>query len=51
MCIGDRIPEGVFTQMGRSEPETVTIDDLSSGDKALLFPVPEAFKPTYSAQI
>ena len=51
MCIGDRIPEGIFTQMGGSEPETATIDDLFSGDKALLFPVPGAFMPTYSAEI
>ena len=51
MCIGGRRPEGGFTQMGRSESETVTIDHLFSGEKALPFPVPGVLTPTYLAQM
>jgi peroxiredoxin len=48
--VGDRIPEGKFTQMTDNGPEPLTTADLFGGKKVALFSVPGAFTPTCSAK-
>ncbi len=48
--VGDRMPEGKFTVMGENGPESLTSDQLFSGQKVVLFSVPGAFTPTCSAK-
>jgi len=50
VTVGDRMPEGTFTVMGESGPESLTTDDLFAGKKVVLFSVPGAFTPTCSAK-
>jgi len=48
--VGDKIPAGALATMAADGPGPVITDDLFSGKKVVLFAVPGAFTPTYSAQ-
>ena len=48
--IGDRMPAGTFTRMGKDGPEKVTTDQLFHGKTVVLFSVPGAFTPTCDAR-
>jgi len=48
--VGDRMPAGTLTLMGRDGPEPVATDELFLGKKVVLFSVPGAFTPTCSAK-
>ncbi len=48
--VGDRMPEGKFTRMGKDGPQKVTTDELFKGKKVVLFSVPGAFTPTCDAR-
>jgi peroxiredoxin len=50
ITIGDRIPEGTFTQMTGSGPAPLTTSELFAGRTVVLFGVPGAFTPTCSQQ-
>ena len=43
--VGDRLPEGTFTQITENGPAPVTTNDIFSGKKVILFGVPGAFTP------
>ena len=47
---GDRMPDGMFTQMGDNGPGLISTDELFTGKKVLLFSVPGAFTPTCTAR-
>ena len=44
--VGDPVPEGTLTRMGKEGPEPVTTDALFKGRKVVFFAVPGAFTPT-----
>lgn len=46
ITVGDRLPEGTFTQMTESGPGPVSTQDLFAGKKVVLFGVPGAFTPS-----
>ena len=48
ISIGDRLPAVTIRKMGTNGPEEICINDLFSGEKAVLFAVPGAFTPTCS---
>jgi len=48
--VGDRMPRGQFTVMGKNGPQTLSTEELFSGKKVVLFSVPGAFTPTCSAK-
>ena len=48
--IGDRMPAGTFTRMGKDGPEKVTTEQLFHGKTVVLFSVPGAFTPTCDAR-
>ncbi|MDG2061379.1 MAG: peroxiredoxin [SAR86 cluster bacterium] len=48
--VGDSLPSVNLTVMGDEGPKGVTIDELCSGKKVVLFAVPGAFTPTCSMQ-
>jgi|TARA_B110000014_G_C20126562_1_gene600758 peroxiredoxin len=48
--VGDKLPSVTLTILGDSGPQPVSIDDLCSGKKVVLFAVPGAFTPTCSMQ-
>ena len=48
--VGDRLPEGTFTQITENGPAPVTTNDLFSGKKVVLFGVPGAFTPSCHKQ-
>ena len=48
--VGDKLPAVTLTILGDSGPQPVSIDDLCSGKKVVLFAVPGAFTPTCSMQ-
>jgi peroxiredoxin len=48
--VGERVPEGKFTQMTDSGPDALTTAELFGGKKVALFSVPGAFTPTCSAK-
>lgn len=43
--VGDKLPEGTFTQITENGPAPVTTNDIFSGKKVILFGVPGAFTP------
>jgi peroxiredoxin len=48
---GDALPKDVtLKEMGPDGPRDVTVGDLTSGKKVVLFAVPGAFTPTCSAK-
>ena len=48
--VGDPVPEGTLTRMGKERPEPVTTDALFKGRKVVFFAVPGAFTPTWRDQ-
>ena len=48
--VGDRLPEGTFTQITENGPAPVTTTDIFSGKKVILFGVPGAFTPSCHKQ-
>ena len=44
--VGDRLPEGTFTQITENGPAPVTTNDIFGGKKVILFGVPGAFTPS-----
>lgn len=50
IAIGERLPDGVFMQMGNSGPEPVNSTAFFAGKTIVLFAVPGAFTPTCSAK-
>ena len=48
--VGQRLPEGTFTQMTASGPAPVTTAEVFGGKQVVLFAVPGAFTPTCSKQ-
>ena len=48
--VGDRMPAGTLTLMGRDGPEPIATDELFRGRKVVLFSVPGAFTPTCSTK-
>lgn len=50
ISVGDRMPEGNFTEMTGDGPAAISTDDLFKGKKVVLFSVPGAFTPTCSAK-
>jgi len=52
MQVGDKLPEADLIKMGADGPETVSVSDLTSGRKVILFAVPGAYTPTcHSAHV
>ena len=47
---GDKIPAATFMQMKDGKPTPVTSDELFGGKTVILFALPGAFTPTYSAK-
>jgi len=43
---GEKLPEASFKFMGKDGPEEISVSDLTSGRKVVLFGVPGAFTPT-----
>ena len=48
--VGDRMPAGTFSRMGKDGPEKVTTDQLFRGKTVVLFSVPGAFTSTCDAR-
>jgi len=48
--VGDRLPSVTLSVLGDAGPKPVSIDELCSGKKVVLFAVPGAFTPTCSMQ-
>jgi peroxiredoxin len=48
--VGDTVPSVGLTTMTAEGPKPVSLSELSSGKKMVLFAVPGAFTPTCSAQ-
>ncbi len=48
--VGDKMPSGTVHEMTSDGPTEVSIDELFSGKKVVLFSVPGAFTPTCSAK-
>ena len=48
--VGDTLPTVGLTTMTAEGPKPVSLSELSSGKKIVLFAVPGAFTPTCSAQ-
>ena len=48
--VGDTLPSVTLTIMSEEGPKPMTIDELCSGKKVVLFAVPGAFTPTCSAK-
>lgn len=46
IAVGDRLPEGVLTRIGKDGPEDVKVSDLTRGRNVVIFGVPGAFTPT-----
>lgn len=47
--IGDKLPEASFTIMSDDGPAKMSVSELTSGKKVILFAVPGAFTPTCHA--
>ena len=48
--VGDTLPSANLTIMSEEGPKPITINELCSGKKVVLFAVPGAFTPTCSAK-
>lgn len=48
--VGDKLPAGTFTQMGKDGPQKITTEQLFDGKTVVLFSVPGAFTPTCDAR-
>jgi glutaredoxin/glutathione-dependent peroxiredoxin len=48
--VGDKLPSGNLTVMGKDGPKQISTDELFGGKKVALFAVPGAFTPTCSAK-
>ena len=48
--VGDKLPAGTFTQMGKDGPQKITTEELFDGKTVVLFSVPGAFTPTCDAR-
>jgi len=48
--VGDRLPSVTLSVLGDAGPKPVSIDELCSGKKVVIFAVPGAFTPTCSMQ-
>ena len=46
ISIGDRLPDFAFKVFGKDGPAELTVSELCSGKKVVLFAVPGAFTPT-----
>ena len=50
IAVGDRIPDGVFKELGESGPQIVTTESLFSAKRVVLFSCPGAFTPKSTLQ-
>src|ERR1700674_3490350 len=48
--VGDKMPAGKFTTMGKDGPKKVSAEELFDGKTVVLFSVPGAFTPTCDAK-
>jgi peroxiredoxin len=48
--VGDKLPAGTFSTMGKDGPTKITTDALFAGKTVVLFSVPGAFTPTCDAR-
>jgi peroxiredoxin len=48
--VGDKMPAGTFTSMGKDGPKKVSTEELFDGKTVVLFSVPGAFTPTCDAK-
>ncbi len=52
IAVGDRLPDGSLLRIGDNGPETVSITQLTTGKRVVIFAVPGAFTPTcHSAHV
>jgi cytochrome c peroxidase len=52
ISVGDKLPEAQLIRMGANGPEAVSLQDLVTGRKVVLFAVPGAYTPTcHSAHV